>query len=189
LVYKSASLFSILTRLSGAGPYDDPDLSGMQTDLDNIDKKILAILQGDLNDYPEPYAAIALELGISEEETLARISRMKADGVIRRFGAMIRHIEAGIGFNAMVVWKIPPERIEEVGAVLAGFPQITHCYERPSFGKFGGTVFTMVHAESEVDCYQSIQEISEKIQVNVYEILFSEKELKKISMTYFDDED
>jgi siroheme decarboxylase len=161
----------------------------MQTDLDNIDRRILAILQGDLNENPEPYAAIALELGLDEDEVIERVLRMKADGVIRRFGAMIRHIEAGIGFNAMVVWKVTPERIEEVGPMLAGFQQITHCYERPPFGKFGGTVFTMVHAESEADCLKSIREISESIGITIYEILFSEKELKKISMTYFDDED
>jgi len=159
------------------------------TVLDAVDRKILVALQGDLDDSPEPYASIASDVNISEIDVIRRIKRMQADGVIRRIGAMIRHIEAGIGFNGMIVWKAEPERIEEVGRLMAEFPEVTHCYERPPFGAKGGTLFTMVHASSESGCLDIVRMMSEKSGVKEYEILFSERELKKVSMTYFDDED
>ena len=158
-------------------------------DLDSIDRKILVALQGDLDDSPEPYAGIAADVNISETEVIRRIKRMQEDGIIRRIGAMIRHIEAGIGFNGMIVWKVEPDRIEEVGRLMAEFPEVTHCYERPPFGEKRGTLFTMVHASSEIGCLDIVRLISEKTGVKEYEILFSERELKKVSMTYFDDED
>lgn len=158
-----------------------------QIELDPIDKKILVVLQGDLDESPEPYAQIAESLGISEDVVLTRIKNMVANGVIRRLGAMIRHIEAGIGFNGMVVWKVDPERIEEVGTLLAAFPEVTHCYERPAFGNTGASLFTMVHAESQQGCLEIVRRMSERTQIDEYEILFSERELKKVSMTYFQD--
>ncbi len=157
-------------------------------ELDKIDRKILIALQGDLDHTPEPYGIIAEQLGIPLEEVLQRIRRMLDEGIIRRLGAMIRHIEAGIECNGMVIWKVDPDRVEEVGNMLAQFPEVTHCYERPPFGNTGGTLFTMVHASSEQGCMEIIRTMSEKTGIVEYEILFSERELKKISMTYFDEE-
>ena len=156
--------------------------------LDKTDRRILVALQGDLGDCPEPYAKIAEDLGVGEEDVIQRTRRMKEEGVIRRFGAMIRHIEAGIGYNGMVVWKVSPERVEEVGAKLASFSEVTHCYERPPFGEKGGVLFTMVHSESEQGCMDTVSKMSESVGVTDYEILYSKRELKKISMTYFDDD-
>ncbi|MEW6348434.1 MAG: AsnC family transcriptional regulator [Thermodesulfobacteriota bacterium] len=159
-----------------------------QRELDKTDRKILLALQGDLDYTPEPYGRIAQQVDIPVEEVLERIRRMLDEGVIRRLGAMIRHIEAGIGFNGMVIWKVHPDRVEEVGNMLAGFPEVTHCYERPPFGDNGGTLFTMVHASSEEGAMETVRRMSEETGISEYEILFSERELKKISMTYFDEQ-
>jgi len=155
--------------------------------IDDLDKRILVILQGDLKGTREPYADIGKKLGIAEAEVIARINRMIEQGIIRRIGAMIRHIEAGIGFNGMVVWKVDPGRIEEVGTMLSQFPEVSHCYERPPFGALGGTLFTMVHADSESACLEIVQRMAKASGVREYEVLFSCRELKKVSMTYFDD--
>jgi siroheme decarboxylase len=160
-----------------------------QIELDAIDKRILVTLQGDLSDFPEPFSRMAADLNVPENEVIQRIRKMQEQGIIRRIGAMIRHIEAGIGFNGMVVWKVEPERVEEVGSLLAGFSEVTHCYERPPFGENGGTLFTMVHSSSEEGCLEIVRRMSETVRVKDFEILYSERELKKVSMTYFDDED
>src|SRR5512141_97830 len=131
-----------------------------QMELDPTDKKILVALQGDLDDSPEPYEKMARELGITEAEVILRIKHLVDEGVIRRMGAMIRHIEAGIGYNGMVVWRVDPSRIEEVGNQLAAFREVTHCYERPSFGDKGGSLFTMVHAASEEGCLDIVRRMS-----------------------------
>jgi DNA-binding Lrp family transcriptional regulator len=158
-----------------------------QSVIDDLDKRILVILQGDLEGTREPYADMAKQLGISETEVIDRINRMLEQGIIRRIGAMIRHIEAGIGFNGMVVWKVDPHRIEEIGQTLSQFPEVSHCYERPPFGRLGGTLFTMVHADSESACLEIVQRMAAASGVGEYEMLFSTRELKKISMTYFAD--
>ncbi|MBM4326844.1 MAG: Lrp/AsnC family transcriptional regulator [Deltaproteobacteria bacterium] len=157
--------------------------------LDSIDKKILMALQGDLDESPEPYAKIAHELTISEQEVIRRIRRMQDQEVIRRIGAMIRHIEAGIEFNGMVIWAVEPDRVDEVGRLLTRFPQVTHCYERPPFGAKGARLFTMVHASSKEGCLDVVRQMSQAVGVKDYEILFSERELKKTSMTYFGDDE
>ncbi len=168
----------------------EPEAIAMSpVDLDPIDKKILVALQGDLDSSTEPYARIASYANVSEAEVIRRIKRMLEEGIIRRIGAMIRHIEAGIGFNGMIVWKVEPHRIDEVGHAMAEFPEVTHCYERPPFGKHGGTLFTMVHASSQRGCLEIVELMSEKTGIKDYEILFSERELKKVSMTYFGNED
>ena len=156
---------------------------------DSIDKSILLILQGDLDDSLQPYLKMAQHLGLTEAEVLERVQRMLDAGVIRRLGAMIRHIEAGIGFNGMVVWAVGPDRVDDVGRVFASFPEVTHCYERPPFGSKRANLFTMVHADSEAACLETIKKMSETCDVKDYEILFSERELKKVSMTYFDEAD
>ncbi|MFH0824865.1 MAG: AsnC family transcriptional regulator [Pseudomonadota bacterium] len=156
---------------------------------DHLDKLILTALQGDLGDSLQPYRDIAEELGTTEEKVIGRIRRMQAEGIIRRMGAMIRHIDAGMEFNGMVVWAVKPEQMQEVGHTLAAFPEVTHCYERPPFGKHGGTLFTMIHAASEDGCMEIVRRMAETAKIDKYEILFSERELKKISMTYFGDGD
>ncbi len=155
--------------------------------LEPIDKGILSALQGDLSGSPEPYELIGKQLNVSEEEVILRINRMVDSGIIRRIGAMIRHIEAGINFNGMVVWKVSPDRVEEIGQIFANVPQVTHCYERPPFGAMGGNLFTMIHSSSKDECMETVARMAKEVGLEEYEILFSERELKKVSMTYFDD--
>ncbi len=157
-------------------------------EIDDTDKRILLALQGDFDDSPEPYEKIACEVELSESEVILRIRRMMDQGIIRRLGAMIRHIEAGIGFNGMVVWNVEPDRVEQAGRRFAAFPEVTHCYERPAFKEKGGTLFTMVHAETEQSCLNVVRRMADATGVKDYEIIFSERELKKESMRYFDDE-
>jgi DNA-binding Lrp family transcriptional regulator len=155
--------------------------------LEPIDKGILSALQGDLSGSPEPYELIGRELNVSEEEVILRINRMLDSGIIRRIGAMIRHIEAGINFNGMVVWKVSPDRVEEIGEIFANVPQVTHCYERRPFGAMGGNLFTMIHSSSKDECMDTVARMAKEVGLEEYEILFSERELKKVSMIYFDD--
>ncbi len=157
--------------------------------LDQIDKRILLALQGDLTNCLEPFAEIADSIEIPQSEIIDRIRSMIDSGVIRRFGAMLRHLEAGIGFNGMVVWKVDSDKTDRVGTILADFPEVSHCYERIPFGDKGGTLFTMVHSSTKEECMAIVEKMAQASGIYEYEILFSERELKKVSMTYFDQTD
>lgn len=153
--------------------------------IDDIDKKIIQLSQGDLPLDLKPFSLLALKIGISEEELLSRVRSLKECGVIRRFGATLRHQEAGFGSNAMVAWKVPEDRVEEVGTAMAEFREVTHCYQRRVEKDWLYNVYTMIHGDTKEECYQIAKKLSERTGVEEYALLFSEKEFKKTSMQYF----
>ncbi|MBW1771482.1 MAG: AsnC family transcriptional regulator [Deltaproteobacteria bacterium] len=153
--------------------------------IDETDKKVIALIQGDLPMDPRPFSVLAKRLGMEEEEFLARIQRLKEQGVIRRFGATLRHQEAGFSSNAMVAWLVPEDRIESVGKTMAGFRQVSHCYHRRPNRDWKYNLYTMIHADDRAACHQLAGHMSRETGVDEYALLFSEKEFKKTSMEYF----
>lgn len=157
--------------------------------LTDLEKQIIAAVQGDLPVSPHPYAEIAVNLEVSEEEVLQTLQDLCDRGVIRRFGATIRHQRSGFNANAMVAWQVDNERVEEVGNIFAVFSQVSHCYHRNPAAGWPYNLYTMVHANHEDACRSIAQEMSAKAGVKDYTLLFSRKELKKTSMVYFNDLD
>jgi DNA-binding Lrp family transcriptional regulator len=147
--------------------------------MDKIDRLLLKSTQDGIPIVPEPFLEISKEIGIPEDEVITRLESLIKNGVIRRFGASIGHRSIGITANAMCTWNVPDERVEEVGAIMAGFPEVTHCYERPRFPGWKYNLFTMVHAYSREECEKIAKEISIATGIKDYGILFSEKEFKK----------
>ncbi|VVB90129.1 putative HTH-type transcriptional regulator [uncultured archaeon] len=147
--------------------------------MDENDIKLLKSIQDGIPLVSEPFEDIAKKLGIREEEVLKRLENLIDEGVIRRFGASIGHRVIGFTANAMCTWNVPDERVEEVGAIMAGFPEVTHCYERPRFPDWKYNLFTMIHAYSRQECEKIAKEISTATGIKDYSILFSEREFKK----------
>lgn len=144
-----------------------------------IERKLLKSIQDGIQIAPEPFNQTAKELGIPEDEVISRLAGMIKDGAIRRFGASIGHRAIGITANAMCTWNVPDNRVEEVGALMAGFAEVTHCYERPRYPGWKYNLFTMIHAYSREECEKVAKEISIATGIRDYSILFSEKEFKK----------
>lgn len=153
--------------------------------VDEEDKALIRHLQGDLPGSLTPFADIAQELAWEEEDVLGRARNLKEAGLIRRFGSVLRHQKAGFTANVMGVWKVPDERTEEVGKIMAGFREVSHCYQRPALSDWPYTLFTMIHAQSTEGCREVMQKISQATGVNVFDMLYTQKELKKSSMQYF----
>jgi len=153
--------------------------------VDETDKKVIRLLQGDIPLDPRPFKVMAERIGLSEQEFLQRTRRLRSRGVIRRFGATLRHQEAGFGANAMVAWSVPEERIDKVGKTLAGFREVTHCYERRVHPRWPYNLYTMVHAETEEDCRRLVEKMARQVEIEDFLILISQKEFKKTSMQYF----
>src|SRR5438067_859485 len=102
-------------------------------------------LQQDLLLEPRPFLPAAERLGLSEEDLLAHARHMQDDGVMRRFAAVLYHRKAGFKANAMGVWRVPDDRIEEIGFEMGSFAAVSHCYQRPIYPDWPYNVFTMVH--------------------------------------------
>jgi len=155
--------------------------------INEIDKKIIIALQEDLPLSPEPFKEIAQSLEISEDILLEKIQYFLDSGIMRRFGAALRHHQVGYKFNAMVVWKIPSNCSKEAGHKMAKFPEVSHCYERPTYPDWPYNMFTMIHGKSREECFEIAKKIALEVGFSDCQLLFSSKELKKVSMKYFCD--
>ena len=153
--------------------------------LTTLEKKIIASIQGDLPVVPRPYKAIAETLGVTENEVIQALYHLCEQGIIRRFGATLRHQKSGYEANAMGAWRVPEERVETVGEIMAGFREVSHCYRRDPAKDWPYNVYTMIHARSEDACREIARRISKKTGIDAYDLLFSVRELKKTTMKYF----
>ncbi|MBU0993755.1 MAG: Lrp/AsnC family transcriptional regulator [Proteobacteria bacterium] len=159
--------------------------------LTELEKKVIALIQGDIPVTPRPYLQLAKKIGITENEILETLCALKEKGIIRRYGATLRHQKSGYTANAMVAWQVDEERADEVGEKMATFIEVSHCYRRTPEKDWPYNLYTMIHAKSEDGCRETAKKIAQAISVTTYNLLFSKKELKKTSMAYFpfDDDD
>lgn len=163
----------------------------MNDTLDELDKKIIASVQADIPVTERPYAEIAGQLGISEDTLLEKLIFFCKQGIIRRFGATLRHQKSGFSANAMVAWRVDEARIAEVGETFSAFREVSHCYRRNPTPQWPYNLYTMVHAHDQESCRETARRMALAAPVVDYAILFSRRELKKTSMAYFptDDDD
>lgn len=150
----------------------------------SLEKKIIRILQKEIPVDKEPYKIIAEELGLTEEELLEKINKLHNEGILKRVGAVLRHEEAGIKGNALVVWKVPEEKVENVGNIMSSLQEISHCYERFTCENWRYNMFTMIHGKTREQCDKVIKQVADNTGIYDYRVLYSIKELKKASMKY-----
>ena len=104
-------------------------MTSAETLLDPIDRALINRLQRGLPIVPQPYAAVATELGLTETDLLARIQRLLDTGILSRFGPMFQIERAGGRFTLAAI-AVPPERFDEVAAIVNAFPEVAHNYQR-----------------------------------------------------------
>jgi len=153
--------------------------------LDDVERRIIHHLQGDLPLTSRPFAVIASRVGISEEELLERIRLQKERGVLRRFGANLDPQLAGFRANAMVAWCVPADKVDEIGPLMATFREVSHCYQRRVHGKWRYNLFTVIHGKNKKDCQGIVRRIAENTGIRDYVLLLTLKEYKKTSPEYF----
>jgi DNA-binding Lrp family transcriptional regulator len=130
-----------------------------------------------------PYKEMARTIGISEHELIDTLKGFKASGVLRRVAAVLAHKKVAYSHNAMVIWKVDEISVERAGAVMASFPEVSHCYERGTGGYWGYNLYTMVHGKHYEDCMKSIEHIAHEAGIGDYRVLFSKREFKKTSFS------
>src|SRR3984957_9466704 len=157
-------------------PYDDFDIA------------VIRATQGDMPVVEEPYAPAANELGISQERLLEHLAGMQERLLLRRVAAILFHRRAGFSANGMGVWKVPDERIMELGPRMAAFRGISHCYQRPTYKDWPYSIFTMAHGRSKDECDAILASIAEQTGISERATLYSSTEFKKIRLLYFTDD-
>ena len=106
---------------------------------DAIDCQILMILQRGIAIAPRPYLAMAEEIGagLSEEEVIRRIARMKEEHIIRRMSGPLEawfdqiNDSRRLGYQSVLVAVQPePGRFDDAVRAINRYPGVTHNYER-----------------------------------------------------------
>ena len=156
----------------------------MRNCITDIERKILAAIQGGLPKGQTPYKTMAQQVGIETNELLAVLKDWKKQGKLRRIGAIVNHFKVGLPAGAMVVWQAEPERIVEIGEIFAGFKEVSHAYERRTSDNWLYNLYTMVHGKSTEDVQDIIERMIKSSGVSNYRILVTEKELKKVPPAY-----
>jgi DNA-binding Lrp family transcriptional regulator len=155
---------------------------------DELDIAVIRATQGDMPVVSEPYAPAAQGLGMEVGALLEHMAGMRERGLLRRVAAILYHRRAGFSANGMGVWKIPPERIMELGPRMASYRGISHCYQRPTYEDWPYSVFTMAHGRSKEECDAILEAISEQTGIDERATLYSSTEFKKIRLLYFTDD-
>ncbi|MDP2895282.1 MAG: Lrp/AsnC family transcriptional regulator [bacterium] len=155
-------------------------------ELSTRDKQLIVLLSGDLPETLTPYRDVALRLqGLPEEELLATIKRFKESGILRRFGAVLRHHQAGFAANAMVVYQVREEEIARTAEAIVSSPAVSHCYQRETRPGWPYNLYAMVHGRTKQQCQEVAAGIARSIGNPNYRLLFSVREYKKTSPSFF----
>ena len=134
-------------------------------ELSDIDRQILATLQGDFPICERPYAEAAAQLGIGEAELLARLESLLADKVLTRFGPMFQIEEMGGAF-VLAALAVPEARYEEVTALVNALPQVAHNYRR----EHQLNMWFVLATESKAGIAEAIAQIEHDTGLPVYAV-------------------
>ena len=132
--------------------------------IDDVDKAILNRIQSDFPIQSEPYHAIAEDLGLTGDEVIRRLIRLKNDGIIRRIGGNFSPEKLGF-VSTLCAAKVPAGQIDHFAEVVNRYPGVTHNYTRDS--KFN-VWFTFI-APSMAEIKANLEKISQ--ETGVCEIL------------------
>ena len=146
---------------------------------------IVKCIQEDLPLVPKPVGVWADSLGMQESELLRTVSDWMRQGTIRRFAAVLNHRQVGFRANGMVVWQCPLDRIDRTGAILASYPEVSHCYSRPAYPEWPYNLYAMIHGRSRQECESIAERLAAATGLDNHRILFSTKEFKKKRLKLF----
>ena len=157
------------------------------TPLGELERRLVMALQEGLPLFIRPFQVLASRIGCDESEVLERIGRWIDEGVIKRFGVVVRHHELGFTANAMLVQDIPDDRVSELGATLAREPGVTLCYQRPRVQPdWPYNLFCMIHGQVRHEVEARIVELRARLNLTeyVHDTLFSLTRFKQTGARY-----
>jgi DNA-binding Lrp family transcriptional regulator len=97
--------------------------------LDELDRRIVNLLQEGIPVCEQPYLAAAQALGLTEAQLLERLQSLLDRGVLSRFGPMFNVERLGGAFT-LAAMRVPAARFDEVCAQVNARPQVAHNYAR-----------------------------------------------------------
>ena len=128
--------------------------------MDEIDKKILNILQKEFPLEERPFLIVAEKCGISEDETISRVQKMKDEGIIRRIGAVFDGAKLG-RVSTLCAARVPEEKIDSFVQIVNANKGVTHNYRRNN----EYNIWFTVSAETAEELEEFLADVKEKTGV------------------------
>lgn len=154
-------------------------------ELSEEERCLAAELQDGLGLTVAPYEDLAKRAAMSETQVLEILHRWQVEGLIKRFGVVVRHHELGYQANAMVVFDVPDAHASSVGKRLATEAGVTLCYRRERcLPAWPFNVYCMVHGQSRDEVLPVINRLAAHAGVEPT-ILFSVRRFKQCGARYF----
>ncbi|MFN7085746.1 MAG: Lrp/AsnC family transcriptional regulator [Burkholderiales bacterium] len=153
--------------------------------IDDIDRRIIVAMQDGLPLVPQPYHAVAADVGIEPRELMTRIRHMQECGIIRRIGAVPNHYALGYRANGMAVWDVDDRRVDDLGSRIGSMPFVSHCYRRVRrLPHWPYNLFAMIHGHSRDEVARRVADIGTIVGEAAYghQLLYSVAILKKTGL-------
>jgi len=153
-----------------------------RTRLNEGDALLADQLRSGLALVPRPYAELAARAGTSEETVINKVAQWISDGVITRFGVIVRHHELGFTSNAMVAFDIPDDLTTDIGLRIATTPEVSLCACRErSLPEWPFNVYCMIHGKDEQRVLRQIERLRERCGLLncPFAVLFSRRRFKQ----------
>ncbi len=173
------------TAKKEAPQYGESDRAAADRNISDTDQDVIRALQEDVPLTPRPFDLWGEQIGMSSEDLIEHANDLQRRKIMRRFSAVLYHRKAGFRANAMGVWKVPEERVEEVGNMFAQYQAVSHCYQRPIYEDWPYALFSMVHGRSVEECETILATMAEESGLSDFASLYSTREYKKTRVRYF----
>jgi DNA-binding Lrp family transcriptional regulator len=168
---------------AAAEAIDHKELEAIE--LSELDLDVIRATQGPMEATSQPFARAAARLDMPVAQLLAHLEGMRERKALRRVAAILFHRRAGFSANGMGVWKVPEDRILELGPRMSSYRGISHCYQRPTYPDWPYSVFTMAHGRSKEECDAILDSIAADTGIEERRTLYSSTEFKKVRLRYF----
>lgn len=152
--------------------------------LDATDRRIIAATQSGLSLTSQPYAIVAAQLALTEDEVIARMADMQARGIIRRIALAPNHYALGMVANGMSVWDVDDTLAVALGEKIGALPFVSHSYLRPRAPGWPYCLFAMIHGSTRAEVEEKRSVIAGILgdACRANDILYSTRILKKTGM-------
>jgi DNA-binding Lrp family transcriptional regulator len=139
-------------------------MAEIDPELDPTDRAILNRIQSDFPITSRPYLSIATEIGLTEQEVVDRVRRLKQSGIIRRIGG--NFVPGKLGYvSTLCAARVPADQVAGFAEAVNRHPGVTHNYLRENTFNVWFTFIAPSMAEIEA----KLREIS--IETGITEII------------------
>jgi DNA-binding Lrp family transcriptional regulator len=180
--FKIGVNFDLRTLENRTETADLPRVAPVELTLEN--RRLFRALQTPASLVERPFAELAGRWD-TDETTLIDFGRRHLGGAIRRYVGTLRHRKLGVRANAMIVWRVSPDRLSGVGTRMARAPEVSHCYARHAIEDFPYTLYSMTHGPDLDSCRAVAARLSGELGLDDYRLLVSLEEFKKTRLRYF----